>query len=165
MSEGLKSVDGKKLRFYPTPERPIPLAILVGAGLLALTTVGAGLASNRTGVGAFATPQMMTVASRQLALDESDPTVAVVSDAVTGETLLSLPTEAGGFAVESLRNLKRYRTIRGVPDKGAYVLALKADGRLVVEDPLTSRQVELRAFGAENTEVFAQFLNWEDAES
>ncbi|RFC64948.1 hypothetical protein DYI37_03510 [Fulvimarina endophytica] len=165
MSRRLTSVDGKPLKFYPTPERPIPAAILVAAGLLALSTVVFGLVSNRTGVGAFHTPAIQTVASRALALDDTNPEIAVVSDANTGERLLEAPTASGGFAVESLRNLKRYRTIRGVPESGAYTLALKADGRLVIEDPKTGRLVELRAFGRENTEVFAGFLNWEDAKS
>ncbi|MER0238624.1 photosynthetic complex assembly protein PuhC [Fulvimarina sp. MAC8] len=162
MTSKIQSADGKPLKLYPTPDRPIPLVILLGAGLLAAATVGLGLASNRTGVGAFGTPDIETVASRPLALDDSMPKTAVISDAGTGETLLSLPTESGGFALESLRNLQRYRTIRGVPEDGAFLLALKADGRLVVEDPKTSRQVELRAFGKENTEVFAGLLDWEE---
>ncbi|MDY8108491.1 photosynthetic complex assembly protein PuhC [Fulvimarina sp. 2208YS6-2-32] len=165
ITDKLKSVDGKPLKFYPTPDRPIPLAILVGAGLLAFSAVAFGLASNRTGVGNFVTPVIETLASRDLILDDSDPAVAIIADARTGETLLSLPTEAGGFAVESLRNLQRYRTIRGARQEGAFVLALKADGRLVVEDPLTSRQVELRAFGAKNMEVFADLLPWKNAKS
>ena len=162
MSGTLKSADGKPLKLYPTPDRPIPLAILIAAGLLAASSVVFGLASNRTGVGAFATPDIETVASRSLALDDTRDDTAMISDADTGEILLSLPTQAGGFALESLRNLQRYRTIRGVPEDGAFLLALKADGRLVVEDPKTSRQVELRAFGKENTEVFAGLLDWEE---
>ncbi|EAU40235.1 hypothetical protein FP2506_11782 [Fulvimarina pelagi HTCC2506] len=162
MTKSFQSADGKPLKLYPTPERPIPLAILLAAGILAVTAIGLGLASNRTGVGAFGTPDVQTVASRPLALDDTRAETAVISDAKTGETLLSLPTESGGFALESLRNLQRYRTIRGVPEEGAFLLALKADGRLVVEDPETNRQVELRAFGKVNTEVFAGLLDWEE---
>ena len=154
----IESADGKPLRFYPTPDRPIPKAILISAGVLAAMTLTFGFVSNRTGIGQFETPIVETVASRGLALiDQGGPTVSI-TDAASGESLMTLPTEAGGFAVEALRNLDRYRARAGASETAPFVLALKADGRLVVEDPETGQQVELRAFGEENTRTFAALL-------
>lgn len=154
----IQSADGKPLRFYPTPDRPIPKAILISAAVLAVVTLAFGFVSNRTGIGQFETPVVETVASRGLSLiDQGGPTVTI-TDAASGEILLTLPTAAGGFAVEALRNLDRYRLRAGAPESAPFVLALKADGRLVVEDPATDRQVELRAFGETNTRIFADLL-------
>ncbi|SMD13298.1 putative photosynthetic complex assembly protein [Fulvimarina manganoxydans] len=154
----IQSADGKPLRFYPTPDRPIPKAILISAGVLAVMTLAFGFVSNRTGIGQFETPVVETVASRGLTLvDQGGPTVSI-TDAASGETLMTLPTAAGGFAVEALRNLDRYRARAGASETAPFVLALKADGRLVVEDPETGQQVELRAFGEENTRTFAALL-------
>ncbi|MEE2950227.1 MAG: photosynthetic complex assembly protein PuhC [Pseudomonadota bacterium] len=157
----IQSADGKPLRFYPTPDRPIPKAILISAGVLAAMTLTFGFVSNRTGIGQFETPVVETVASRGLALiDQGGPTVSI-TDAASGKTLMTLmtlPTAAGGFAVEALRNLDRYRARAGASETAPFVLALKADGRLVVEDPETGQQVELRAFGEENTRTFAALL-------
>lgn len=158
MIEKLKSVDGKPLKLYPTPERPIPPIILIGAGLLALSVVVFGFASRVTGIGNFVTPEMATVASRDLALNDDGGPMVSISDAKSGKVLLTLPTESGGFAVEALRNLERHRLRRGVAGEPPYVLALKVDGRLVVEDPTTQRIVELRAFGKQSTMVFAELL-------
>ena len=145
-------------KMYPTPERPIPRPILIGAGALALTALTAIGVGRLTGIGMAETPHEPSLAHRAIALDEhADGSVAVV-DAVSGETLIAIPAGGGSFAIEVLRNLERNRLRKGVSQTGAFDLALKADGRVVIEDPETPQQVELRAFGERQAKVFAELL-------
>ncbi|MCB8839089.1 photosynthetic complex assembly protein PuhC [Aurantimonas sp. VKM B-3413] len=152
-------------KMYPTPERPIPRPILFGAGALALTALVAIGAGRLTGVGLAQTPEEATLAHRDIALVEhADGSVAVV-DAASREPLISIPAGGGAFSVEVLRNLQRNRLRKGAPESGAFRVALKEDGRLVVEDPETPQQVELRAFGERQAKAFAGLLTIEQEDA
>lgn len=146
-------------KVYPTPEQPIPWPILAAAGTLAAMTVLMIAGGRVTGVGLSDTPDVATVAHRDLRLSEETQSGAVaVIDAETRQALVSLAPGEGGFAVEALRNLERDRIRKGTSGEAPFVLALKADGRLVVEDPETSQQVELRAFGEKQARAFAALM-------
>ena len=147
-----------QIKITPDGDRPIPKAILLGAGALALATLVSIGMGRTTGVGVAATPEMQTIAHRDLQLNENqDGSVAIV-DAESREQLLSLASGQGAFAIEVLRNLARDRIRKGAEAGGPFVLALKSDGRLVVEDPETRQQVELRAFGKLQAEAFAELM-------
>ncbi|MBO0905403.1 photosynthetic complex assembly protein PuhC [Jiella sonneratiae] len=151
------------IKLSPDQDRPIPRPILIGAGALALTALVAIAGGRTTGVGVADTPQVETVVHRDLRLDErADGSVAVV-DGESRAPLIEVGPGEGAFAVEALRNLSRDRVRKGVSADGAFVLALKSDGRLVVEDPETSQQVELRAFGEKQAMAFARLLPAPDA--
>jgi len=146
-------------KVYPTPEQPIPWPILAAAGTLAAAAVLMIAGGRATGVGLADTPVVATVAHRDLRLAEGMPGgVVAVIDAQSKQELLSLAPGEGGFAVEALRNLERDRIRKGTSGEAPFVLALKADGRLVVEDPETSQQVELRAFGEKQARAFAALM-------
>ena len=124
---------------------------------------GAAQAEGAAVVGVAATPEVETIAHRDLQLAEHGDGSAAVIDAASRDTLIEVGPESGAFAVEVLRNLARDRIRKGASTEGPYVLALKADGRLVVEDPQTRQQVELRAFGKLQAEVFAELMPVTDA--
>ena len=146
------------IKISPDPDKPIPKPILMSAGALALAVLVAIGFGRVTGVGLADTPEMRTLAHRDLQLSEHDDGSVAVIDAKTREPLLSVAAGSGAFAVEAMRNLARNRLRKGAASDGAYVLALKSDGRLVLEDPETRHQVELRAFGKLQAEAFAALM-------
>ncbi|MEX6504836.1 photosynthetic complex assembly protein PuhC [Jiella sp. M17.18] len=151
-------------KMYPTPERPIPRWILAGAGALAVTALVSIGFGRVTGIGLADTPQLKSLAHRDIALSEHpDGSVAVI-DADSRQALISVPAGGGAFAVEVLRNLQRNRARKGAREGDPFVLALKSDGRLVIEDPDTPQQVDLRAFGENQAMAFANLLNPEREE-
>ncbi|MBO0663320.1 hypothetical protein LQ948_11810 [Jiella sp. MQZ9-1] len=145
-------------RFSPDSDRPIPKPILVGAGVLALFSIAVIAGGRLTGIGLAEAPASAMVAHRDLRLVEHPDTSAVILDAKTGQTLVSAGPGKGPFTIEALRNLDRYRGREGVSKALPFVLALKADGRLVVSDPQTHQEVDLRAFGARQAEAFAKLM-------
>ncbi|MCE7027053.1 photosynthetic complex assembly protein PuhC [Jiella avicenniae] len=153
------------IKISPDADKPIPRPILMSAGALALVALVSIATGRTTGVGLAETPQMRTIAHRDLRLAEHADGSAAVVDAVTRAPLISVRVGEGAFAVEALRNLARDRVRKGVPAGGAFVLALKSDGRLVLEDPETRQQVELRAFGERQAKAFAGLLPAADAEN
>tara|TARA_R110002020_G_scaffold144613_4_gene317670 strand:+ start:48 stop:560 length:513 start_codon:yes stop_codon:yes gene_type:complete len=146
------------IKISPDPEKPIPRPILMSAGALALVALVSIATGRTTGVGLADTPQMRTIAHRDLQLAENADGSAAVVDAGTLAPLIAVGVGEGAFAVEALRNLARDRVRKGVLAGGAFVLALKSDGRLVLEDPETTQQVELRAFGEKQAKAFAGLL-------
>lgn len=146
------------IKITPNEDRPIPKPILMSAGALALLALVAIAGGRITGVGMAETPDLETLAHRQLQLAEAADGSAAVIDAASGEKLIVVAAGEGAFAVEALRNLARDRLRKGATADAPFVLALKADGRLVVEDHETRQQVELRAFGKLQAEAFAALL-------
>ena len=154
----MATAEQKSFNFYPTPERPIPKPILIGAAIVAIGALSAIGYGRITGVGLAETPHMASIAQRNVRLDErADGSVAIV-DAATATVLTESGIGGGSFAVEVLRNMQRNRARKGADGSAPFFVALKSDGRLVVEDPETPQQVELRAFGERQTEAFADML-------
>ncbi|ORE92754.1 photosynthetic complex assembly protein PuhC [Aurantimonas sp. 22II-16-19i] len=152
------------IKISPDSDKPIPRPILMAAEALAFAALAAIATGRTTGVGLADTPDIATLAHRDLQLAEHDDGSAAVIDAVSRATLIEVGPGSGAFAVEVLRNLARDRIRKGAAaEDGPYVLALKADGRLVVEDPQTRQQVELRAFGKLQAEAFAGLMPAADA--
>ena len=147
------------INFYPTPDRPIPKPILFGAAALAIGAIAVIGTGRATGIGVAGTPTVETLAQRELALDERTDGSAALLDAHSREALITIVEGEGAFAIEALRNLQRNRLRKGIDEAAPFVLALKADGRLVLEDPRTPQQVELRAFGETNIQAFAALLD------
>ena len=154
----MATAEQKSLNFYPTPDRPIPKPILIGAAIVALGTLSAIGFGRITGVGLADTPHVASIAQRNVKLDERlDGSVAIV-DAGNDAVLTESGIGEGSFAVEVLRNMQRNRARKGADGSAPFYVALKANGRLVVEDPETPQQVELRAFGERQTKAFAEML-------
>lgn len=147
------------INFYPTPDRPIPKPILFGAAALAIGAIVVIGTGRVTGVGVAGTPTVATVAHRALSLDERPDGSAALLDARSRAALITVGEGEGAFAIEALRNLQRNRLRKGIDGTAPFVLALKADGRLVLEDPQTPQQIELRAFGPTNIGAFAALLD------
>jgi putative photosynthetic complex assembly protein len=83
--------------------------------------------------------------------------VAIVN-AADQRVLDVLAPGSGNFVRATLRGLAQQRMRSGVSADVAFRLTAWEDGRLTLEDPATSRVVELEAFGPTNREDFARML-------
>jgi putative photosynthetic complex assembly protein len=69
-----------------------------------------------------------------------------------------LPNMDEGFVPSVVRGLRRERIKRDLPLASAYTLSQRADGKLVIADPLIGTRIELAAFGRSNQAAFAAFM-------
>lgn len=88
--------------------------------------------------------------------DRSDGAV-VVTDAADGH-LVAVVTGQNGFLRGTLSGLARIRRTEGIGAAPPFRLTSYGDGRLVLDDPATSKTIELEAFGPTNRAAFAGFL-------
>jgi putative photosynthetic complex assembly protein len=98
-----------------------------------------------------------TVAQRQLAFADTAQGAITVTDANTQEPIATLQGEQG-FVRGVLRSLMRERKRRGLPLNEPLQLLARADGRLTLQDPLTTHRIDLEAFGPDNVAVFARWV-------
>lgn len=91
--------------------------------------------------------------------DRLDGAVAVYANAAAQPTAMLAPG-SNAFIRTTVRSLARTRRTKDTPDPEAmpFRLSLWPDGRLLLEDPATRRTLDLRAYGADNAQAFAQLL-------
>jgi putative photosynthetic complex assembly protein len=132
--------------------------MLLGAGLLVAATLVLVTAGPRTHVD----PGRAGVAAVQFRdlrfADRADGGV-VVTDASTGETVLTVRPGEDHFVRGAMRALARDRRIEGGGVAAPFRLTRWADNRLTLEDTATGQIVEMTAFGATNAEAFLRFLS------
>jgi len=89
--------------------------------------------------------------------DGDDGSVRVIDNA--GDSLLgTIEPGDGGFLRSTLRLLAQERTAAGGSRDAAFLVQRTAEGRLLLVDPETGREVDLWAFGPTNAGAFLQFL-------
>ena len=134
-------------------------ALFAAAGLIALTIVAAG-AGRLSGVGVTRMPAATPVQSRALHFaDRNDGAVEVTDEA--RNVVAILPPGTNGFARGVMRGLARARKLEEIGQEPPFVLTRWADGRLSLQDPSTKQHINLEAFGATNSAVFARLLTGE----
>jgi putative photosynthetic complex assembly protein len=143
--------------------RPIPRAVLIGAAMLIVTTIALAGVARMAGLGTTRTATAAAAESRELRFtDQRDGSIAVV-DAATDQMVATVSPGTNGFIRGTLRGLARERKQQGVGAGPAFRLVRWADGRLTLEDPVTSRIIDLAAFGPTNVGAFADFLPSKEA--
>jgi len=137
-----------------------PRGALLGAGaVLALAIFVAGVGRIH---GPEATqPVSQPVLSRDFRFEDRTDGGVTVIDARNGGQVAIVAPGTNGFLRATLRGLTRARIHQDIGDQTPFRLTEWADGRLTLEDPTTSRHVELAAFGITNAEAFAQLLTAE----
>jgi putative photosynthetic complex assembly protein len=135
----------------PTLKLPVAAAAtLVLAALL-------GAAAVRLSGISISEPDAAAIAVRELRfIDRSDGSIDVF-DARTQALVETVRGEAG-FVRGALRGLARERRRAGIGAEPPFELVARADGRLTLIDPSTSRRVDLEAFGPANSAEFARLL-------
>ena len=140
--------------------RPFPRgALIAAAGLVGLTIVAAG-AGRLSGIGVTRMPAAAPVQSRALHFADRQDGAVQVTD-TEGRIVEVLPPGTNGFARGVMRGLARARKLEEVGQEPPFVLTQWADGRLSLEDPSTKQHINLEAFGAVNSAVFARLLTGE----
>lgn len=86
--------------------------------------------------------------------DTADGGIVIRSDKGVAE----LGPDANGFVRGVLRALARQRSVAKIGPEHAFVLAHTRDGNFVISDPMTGTQIDLRAFGKDNTLAFAALM-------
>ena len=125
-------------------------AALIGFVLLA-ATVG------RLGGGGVEPPAAKATAERNLRFADRDDGAVIVTLADSGQ-VLDVMTGENGFLRGTLRGFARTRRADRIGSTAPFHLTGYADGRLVLLDPSTGRDVELEAFGSANEAVFVRLL-------
>jgi len=126
--------------------------------LIAATIALAG-AARTTGIGTTRIATSTAVESRDLRFtDQHDGSILVV-DAVADQTVAVIRPGTNGFIRGALRGLSRERKQQGIGAGPAFRLVRWADGRLTIEDTVTSRVIDLAAFGPTNSGAFAELLD------
>lgn len=140
--------------------RPFPRgALIAAAGLVGVTILAAG-AGRVSGLGVTRMPPAAPVQVRPLHFaDRSDGAVEVTDR--DGNVVAVMPGGTNGFARGVLRGLARARKREDIGTQTPFILTRWADGRLSLEDPETKQQINLEAFGATNSAVFARLLTGE----
>ena len=135
------------------PTKPLfAIGLLLVVALLAVTAV------RFTTTSANETAKDAAITERTLRFEDRNDGSIVVLDAKTRSEIAQIAPGTNGFLRSTLRGLARERKRRDIGAEPPFVLSIRADGRLTLEDPATVRQVDLEAFGATNATVFRQFL-------
>jgi putative photosynthetic complex assembly protein len=132
------------------PRGALVFGWVVVGGSLVLATYGAITGMARPDPGSAG-----VVAERSLTFADRADHAVVISD---GSGVIDVVQGEAGFLRGTLRGFARTRHEAGIGQAPSMTLTAYADGRLVLYDPSTKRQVDLEAFGADNEAVFARFL-------
>jgi putative photosynthetic complex assembly protein len=131
---------------------------LLAAGALVVLALLAVTAVTLTGVGKVEVPDAAAVMTREFLFeDRSDGSIAIV-DARNGQLVDTVAPASNGFLRGTMRGLARERMRMGIGRERPFQMIGRADGRLTLVDPATSRRVDLESFGPTNAAVFAKLM-------
>lgn len=133
-----------------------PKSALIGAGLMIALTITAAATARWTGFGALHMATHGVVQAVDLTFDDRPGGAIEVRGT---EDRLILEGGTNGFVRGVLRGLARDRKVHGIGPDVPFRLVRRVDGRLVLEDPATSRALDLGAYGSENAGAFARLLH------
>lgn len=131
----------------------IPRGVLIGAGVLVVSSLLLVSVARITGYGPAKPPVSAVVAGYELRFeDRADGAVLIY----TGDRLVdTLRPGTNGFVRGVLRGLVRERRAEHIGPTPPFRLTRWADGRLSLDDPSTGRHVDLEVFGPTNAGAFA----------
>ncbi|WP_416900197.1 MAG: photosynthetic complex assembly protein PuhC [Minwuia sp.] len=144
-------------------DQQFPRGMLFAAAALLGLAIATAWAGRETDYGTVRLPAAATEVTLELRFeDRADGSVAAIS-AATGEEIHRFAPESNGFVRGVMRGLARERRLNGVGAQPPFLLSARADGRLVLHDPATSRTIDLNPFGETNVQSFALLLQTEPA--
>ncbi len=142
--------------------KPVPVGsfprfpLTAGAALIGFVLLAAIV--GRLGGGGVEPPTAKATAERNLRFSDRDDGAVIVTLADDNGRVLDVMTGQNGFLRGTLRGFARTRRADHIGSTAPFRLTGYADGRLVLLDPSTGRDVELEAFGSANEAVFVRLL-------
>lgn len=135
-----------------------PRKILIAAAALIVFTISTAAMARWSGLGATKEPEVAASQIRELRFEDRSDGAVVIYQASDGQLVEVLAPGTSGFVRIVMRILARERRLNDQDRETPFRLIRWADGRLSVEDPTTRRRIDLGAFGAVNTQAFAQLM-------
>jgi putative photosynthetic complex assembly protein len=129
---------------------------LFGAIVVSVSLAGA-VYGRLTGMGKPEAASAAPSLERNLRFADRADGAVVITLSDTGQ-VLDVAQGQNGFLRGTLRGFARQRHESGIGSMPPMRLSGYPDGRLVLFDPSTGRQVDLEAFGSSNEAVFAHLL-------
>ncbi|WPL15845.1 photosynthetic complex assembly protein [Thiorhodovibrio winogradskyi] len=140
----------------PFEGRGFPRPVLIGAAILISFTIAVAAFVRLTGIGKSENEFAAIAAERELHFREINPsTIEVIAE---GQRIALLDSNEDGFIFGVLRGLGHHRKVSEADIDRPYIVSMRVDGRLVLEDPTTGEQLDLRAYGADNASAFRELL-------
>jgi putative photosynthetic complex assembly protein len=141
-------------------ERPVltPALVRLMAGLC-LAALALAAFGRYTGIGVQKLPQAPAAETRELLFLDAGAGRIEVLDAADRSLLRLVKPGEGGFLRTVMRGLAHERMARGGDSATPFRLTLRTDGRLIIADPMTLREVILDSFGKPNRDDFANLLH------
>jgi len=143
---------GRAWLAYPTA----PLA--AAGGLAVFAVLGVALYQLAGGAGEEGNAEAV-LAERALYFTDRDDGSVAVTDARNGALVDTLAPGTNGFVRSTLRGLARARRAVDAGDARPFALKRLESGRVLLVDPVTDREVDLYAFGHDNADDLARFLD------
>ncbi|GAB5462136.1 photosynthetic complex assembly protein PuhC [Hoeflea alexandrii] len=131
--------------------------LVLGLGLLGFS-IAATLFGMKTGIGTVLNVYGQPQAVRDIVIAGAHDTEITISDARTGEPIITLAPEEGGFVRGSLRALSRMRLMAETPEGLPYRLIRWENGSVSLSDTATGERIYLNAFGPDNAAAYAELL-------
>jgi putative photosynthetic complex assembly protein len=131
--------------------------ILIIVGLILAGLVGSIAYLRFSGQSAEVAAPSAIVTQRALRFLDAEQGNVAVFDYKTGKQIATITGQAG-FVRGALRALVRERKLAGEGSDKPFNLIAYKDGRLTLEDTVSSQRIDLGSFGPENAANFATFL-------
>lgn len=141
------------------PQITPPKAFLRAAVAVAVLTIALAFSAARFGVGKSADVYGTAVAQRALRFEDARDGGIIVRDASTGTVALTLPPGTNGFIRGALRALASKRRQAALPATSPFLLTAWDDGRVTIEDPLTTLRIAVSSFGPTQVRSFVALLD------
>lgn len=136
----------------------VPRGVLIAAAAMIALTIGVAWTARWTGLGRVSMPEAKSSRVLELRFEDRNDGSISIYNASNDRLVEVLNSGTSGFVRVVMRSLVRERRTNEVYRQTPFRLIRWADGRLSVEDPTTGRSIDLGAFGAPNTEAFAQIM-------
>jgi len=141
-----------------TTGEAIPRGLLLGAGVLVVSSILMAGVARLTGYRPAEAPASTVVDSQDLRFADRADGAVLIYDANDGELAYTIAPGTNGFVRGVLRGLVRDRRAENIGAAPPFRLTRWANGRLSLDDPSTGRHVDLEVFGQTNAAAFADIL-------
>ncbi len=136
----------------------VPRGPLIAAAALVVLVFGLAITARTTGRGAAREPVALPAVERSIRFVPTSEGQLTVYDAASGQPVIQLAPEGNGFLFGALRGLAYKRTVAQADPSAPYRLTRWQDGRITLDDPLTSMHISVNSFGPTQIASFEQLF-------